>query len=181
MLTGIPFWTFLGTVLLVLLSMELGYRAGRRAFRRSDEEKEAPISSIAGAVLGLVAFMLAFTFGIVSDRYYARLGLVRDEANVIRTAYHRADFLPSPDREDAKRLLQEYVDVRLDFAQGGSIAPERLRAFQSETVRIQNRLWDRAVVHGRGAHIRSPRRRFACFTHFSKRASSRSSSSWMSR
>lgn len=146
----IPIWAFfVGTILLVLVSMEFGYRAGRRAHRRSEEEKEAPISNIAGAILGLVAFMLAFTFGIVSDRYYARLGLVRDEANVLRTAHHRADFLPSPDREEAKRLLEEYVGVRLDLTQGGTLEADRLRVFLSETARIQDRLWERAVVHGR--------------------------------
>jgi len=77
-----PVWLlFSGAVLLVMLSIEAGYRMGRSSCRRSEDEKESPVSAIAGSVLGLVALMLAFTFGIVSDRYDSRKGLVREEAN----------------------------------------------------------------------------------------------------
>jgi len=37
--------------------------------------------------------MLAFTFSIVSDRYYTKKGLVREEANLIRSAWCPSDFL----------------------------------------------------------------------------------------
>ena len=71
-----------GTVLLVVMAMEAGYRLGRAVRRRSKGEKESSVSSIEASILGLLAFMLAFTFGIVSDRYQDRkeLGtLTRDE------------------------------------------------------------------------------------------------------
>jgi len=84
----IPIWIFFAaTALLVAVAIELGFRLGRAAHRSSDEEKESPVSAIAGTILGLLAFILAFTFGIVSNRYDARKELVRDEANAIRTAY----------------------------------------------------------------------------------------------
>ena len=44
---------------------------------------------------------MAFTFGIVSDRYDARKALVREEANAIRTAWFRSDFLAVQDRDRA--------------------------------------------------------------------------------
>ena len=61
-----------------------------------------------GAVLGLAAFMLAFAFGAVSSRFDARKELVRDDANAIRTAWARADFLPEADRafDDAAAFLR---------------------------------------------------------------------------
>ena len=78
----IPIWLlFVGTILLVIGSIELGYRLGRNVRRKSEDEKESPVSAIAGSVLGLVAFMLAFTFSIVTERYETRKGLVREEAN----------------------------------------------------------------------------------------------------
>lgn len=60
---------FIGSVALVMLAIEGGYRLGRFIHARSADEKESPVGAIAGSVLGLVAFMLAFTFGIVAERY----------------------------------------------------------------------------------------------------------------
>lgn len=147
---AIPLWAhFAGTILVVMISIEAGYRLGQIAHRRSVDEKESPVSAFAGAVLGLVAFMLAFTFSIVSDRYDARKGLVREEANAIGTAYLRTDFLQEPDRADAKRLLKEYLDARVAAAQAGIVDPEHVKNVLSEANRIQGRLWDMAVTNAR--------------------------------
>ena len=126
-----------------------GIQAGKMAHRRSEDEKESPVSGVAGAALALVAFMLAFTFGIASNHYDARKGLVREEANSIRTAYRRTDFLPEADRAEAKRLLREYLDDRLAFAQAGYPGQERVKEFLSGADRIQGRLWDMAVTNAR--------------------------------
>jgi len=52
---------FLLTVALIVLSVEVGYRIGMARARRSEREREAPIDSMVGSTLGLLAFMLAFT------------------------------------------------------------------------------------------------------------------------
>jgi hypothetical protein len=140
---------FAGTILVLVMAIEAGHRLGHAAHRRSEDEKESPVSAMVGAVLGLAAFMLAFAFGIVSDRYDAKKGLVRDEANAIRTAYLRSDFLPEPDRAEAKGLLRRYVDVRLTLAPSGNMEPAQVKNVLSETHRIQGRLWDMAVVNAR--------------------------------
>jgi len=75
--------------------------------------------------------------------------LVADEANAIRTAYLRSDFLPEPDRAEAKGLLRRYVDVRLTLARSGNMEPAQVKHVLSETHRIQGRLWDMAVVNAR--------------------------------
>jgi hypothetical protein len=100
---------FAGTIIVVLAAIEAGYLQGRAMHRRSDEETESPVSAIAGALLGLAAFMLAFTFGLASQRYDAGRALVREEAVALRTAWQRADFLPDTDRAEAKTLLRHYV------------------------------------------------------------------------
>src|SRR6478735_3974034 len=110
---------FIGTICVVMLFHELGYRLGIGAHRKSAEEKEAAISGVAGVVLGLNAFLLAFTFSTVADRFQDRKALVRDDANAIRIAYVRADFLPADEREESKRLLRTYLDQRLAFAGRG--------------------------------------------------------------
>src|SRR6187549_2652216 len=110
-----PLWLMAVLIFVaVALAIESGYRLGTAAHRRSEEEKESPVSAIAGSILGLLAFMLAFTFGIVSNRYDNRKELVREEANAIRTAYARSAFLPETDHSRATGLLRHYLDLRLN-------------------------------------------------------------------
>jgi len=58
----IPIWIlFLGATIAVMICIEVGYRLGWYYHHRSEEEKEAPVSAIAGTILGLVAFMAPVT------------------------------------------------------------------------------------------------------------------------
>jgi hypothetical protein len=138
---------FAATIVVVVVAIEGGFRLGRTARRRSQGEKESPVSAIAGTILALLAFIMAFTFGIGSDRYDARKALVREEANAIRTAWSRSDFLPEPDRGVAVQLLRDYVDRRLAAVQSEDLA--QVLAARVESERIQRRLWDMAVVNAR--------------------------------
>jgi hypothetical protein len=137
---------FFGTTALVLFCVELGYRLGRAAHRRSEEEKESPAAAMGGTILGLVAFMLAFTFGIASSRLDTRKELIRSEANAIETTYLRADFLEQPDREEVKRLLVRYLDARVSVGEVRSV--EEIGEILRETQEIHDRLWAIAVEHG---------------------------------
>lgn len=148
-MSGIPISIgfLVATSILVVVSIEAGYRLGRGARRKSEDEKESPVSAISGTILGLLAFILAFTFGIVSARYDARKELVRDEANAIRTAYSRSEFLPEADRAVAATLLKEYVDDRLAAVRPGNFS--QMPALMVESDRIQRELWNMAVVNAR--------------------------------
>ncbi len=143
-----PAWAiFALSVAAVMIAIEVGYRGGRRIRDRTEDEKESPVSAISGTTLGLLAFILAFTFAIVSDRFDTRKALVRDEANALRTAYARSEFLPQPDRNEAKTLLREYVANRLAAVQSGDldqVSKALVRADQT-----QRRLWDMAVANAR--------------------------------
>ena len=114
----LPIWVlFLVTAVLVVLAVEIGFRLGKLVRSRSSEERESPVSAIAGAILGLLAFMLAFTFSIASGRYDTKKSLVRDEANVLRAIWQRSDFLQEPAQQKTKALLHDYLDNRIGFAQ----------------------------------------------------------------
>jgi hypothetical protein len=144
----IPLWVwFLGTVAIILIAIEAGFRIGRRSARTSQEQKESPAATMGGAVLGLVGFILAFTFSIAAGRFDARKELVRNEANAIGTAYLRADFLTDPDRQEVRRLLREYVEIRVTFAQHQDM--EKLSELLARTSEIHNRLWANAVQNAR--------------------------------
>lgn len=148
MFDHLPVWLLFGiTVLIVVASIEGGYRMGVSIHRRKEDEKESSVSTIAASVLGLLAFILAFTFGIVTDRFDARKTLVREEASAIRTAYLRSDFLPQKDRKEACDLFREYVDSRLKAAHTREhILQQEARG---ESDRIHDRLWAMAVEGAR--------------------------------
>src|SRR6201997_1632522 len=116
----LPLWAlFICILLVVLLSVEFGYRLGK--YRRSQQEKEAPVGTMVGATLGLLAFILAFTFGLAAARFDARRQVLLDEANAIGTTYLRAGMLPERG-EQMRALLRDYVGVRLDAVRSGGVA-----------------------------------------------------------
>jgi hypothetical protein len=147
-LDSVPIWgLFAGMFLVVVISIEAGYGLGHVANWRKVDEKESPTSAIAAAILGLVAFMLAFAFGIASNRFDARTELVCDEANAIRTTFLRTDFLPEPDRVDAKELLREYLNNRLTVVQAGNFEEELANEALRDVDRFRIRMWDMAVTN----------------------------------
>ena len=140
----IPLWAlYIITVLVVFLSLEAGYWAGSLRSRTAAKEKDAPVGGLVGATLGLLAFLLAFTFGAASNRYDMRRQLVLQEANVIGTAYLRADFLPAPRRAEARNARVAYAKLR---AQGVTalLRPEAI----AESSALGERLWNTAVSVG---------------------------------
>jgi hypothetical protein len=144
----IPIWLlFTITTLLVVATIEVGYLVGRTARRKSEDEKESPVSAIAGTVLALLAFILAFTFGIVANKYDSRRELVREQAAAIRTAYTRSDFLPEPSRGEAKTLYNDYVAKLLEASDPDNV--DNLPVLISDLQTIQVQLWNMAVENVR--------------------------------
>ena len=150
LLDAIPIWVlFVATIAAILTAIEVGYGRGMALNKRSQDEKESPVSAIAGAVLGLAAFMLAFAFGLVADRYDAKKGLVREEAIAIRTAWQRSDFLPEAERPVAAELLHQYVEKRVAFVEERNADRAHVQAALAEMRQLQDRLWDMAVANAR--------------------------------
>lgn len=140
----LPIWgVFLTTVAVVLLSIEGGYRLGKYRRRRSEQEDRPPVGEAVAATLALLAFLLAFTFGMAASRFDVRRGLVVDEANAIGTTYLRAGMLPEPHRSEVRNLLREYVDVRLE-----AIEPGKLSRSITRSQELHARLWDHATAVG---------------------------------
>ncbi|MBV8269230.1 MAG: hypothetical protein JO252_23150 [Planctomycetaceae bacterium] len=140
----VPLWVvFLATVASSVLSFEGGFRLGRYRHGRSAQEDKPPVGEMVGATLGLLAFMLAFTFGLSASRYDLKRGLVLDETNALGTTYLRAGLLPEPQRTEVRDLLRAYVDVRL-----GDVPPAEQQRAIARLEELQGRLWARAVAVG---------------------------------
>jgi hypothetical protein len=136
----VPLWALsLLTLGGVLLATEVGFRLGRHRVRRAEHEKESLVGAAVAATLGLVGFMLAFTFSVAGSRFDARRQAVLDEANAIGTTYLRAGILPEDRGKDVRRLLREYVDARLESVQTGEI--EKVLSRSNE---LHRQLWAEA-------------------------------------
>ena len=100
-------------VLLTLACYEIGYRIGVRRHERGETPDEGAMGVIVGAILGLMAFLLAVTMSMAGDRFDTRRGLVLQEANAIGTTYLRAGYLPEPASDQMRELLVEYIPLRI--------------------------------------------------------------------
>jgi hypothetical protein len=137
-----PIWAlFLVTVAIVVLSIEGGRRLARYQRERQMEVNDSPIGPMVGAILGLLAFMLAFTFGFAASRFEERKQLLVSEVNTLRTAYLRAGLLPEPIPTESRALIREYVDLRLSAARG-----EKLEEALERSQQLHLALWSQAVA-----------------------------------
>jgi hypothetical protein len=83
---------------------------------------------IVGSILALLAFLLAVTMSMASDRFDARRGIVLDEANAIGTTYLRAGYLPEPASSQIRELLRQYVPIRIVVTDQTNLAADIQRS-----------------------------------------------------
>jgi hypothetical protein len=132
---------FAATLMAELLAFEGGLRLGRWRSQRANPEPPLPARVLVTSTLNMLAFMLAFVFGLASSHYDSRSQSVFDESVAIESTYQRADLLPHDDRKALRQLLRQYVDVRLRVPQTADDV-RQLRALQAQ-------VWDRAISSGR--------------------------------
>jgi drug/metabolite transporter superfamily protein YnfA len=136
-LDTIPMWVlFVLTAISMLVAIEGGYRFKKYLKRKSPENADVGLGALAGASLALMAFLLAFVVGYGGTINTERRNLVVEDANAIGTTYLRAGYLDEPFRSDAKDLLREYTDIRVN-----ELEPAELGAALARSEEIQNQLW----------------------------------------
>ena len=145
---------YIFTVLFVVATLAAGLWFGNRYILSHKPEKEPSIGSAVTATLGLLAFLLAFTFNMTADRYNQRKALLLDEVNAIHTAYLHAGFLEPGAARKAQKLLIQYAELRFFNPRKDEITPEGL----AESVNIQDQLWSMVESHVatsyQGAYLR---------------------------
>jgi hypothetical protein len=132
-------------LVLLLLATEVGFRVGFRTRRGVDESARSQVGTIAGAIIGLLALLLGFTFAMALSRFDLRKRLVLEESNAIGTTYLRSRLLPEPMKTEVRGLLRSYVETRLDFYRAGQ-DEEQLRKALERTGELQEKLWAQAVA-----------------------------------
>ncbi|MFT6956506.1 MAG: hypothetical protein ACJAYC_001512 [Halieaceae bacterium] len=110
---SMPLWgVLLTTITIVWMATEVGFRAGVSRSNKPSFDNETQISSMTGANLGLLAFLLAFTFSMAAGHFDTRKKIILEEAKVISTAYLRTSLLPGEASAQIRALLRDYTDVR---------------------------------------------------------------------
>src|SRR5207245_992108 len=91
------------------------------------------------ATLTLLALIIGFSFSMATNRYDQRKNFEEGEANAIGTEILRADFLPTADAADVRKLLGEYLDQRILFYLNKD--DTRRMRIDERTSQLQAHLW----------------------------------------
>ena len=140
-------WIFLELAMLLvavgvfIVALEAGYRLGLRRQAKSDEPDKTHANALHGAVLGLLALLLGFTFAMAVSRYETRKTLMVDQANAIGTAALRGRLLPQPHADRTVILFREYVESRLQYNASGT-DNNSISAVENRASKIENQLWE---------------------------------------
>lgn len=131
---------FVVSLIVVLGASEIGLWRGVRV-RGKDEEN---VSTLEGALFGLLGLMIGFTFAMALTRFEARRDAVLNEANAIDRAAFRVRLLPAPYSTEASNSLQEYAKLRVTVAQHTPSLKE-LNEDIARSNELQEQLWQQAM------------------------------------
>ncbi len=137
-----PAGIFVGTMALVLLSTYAGIALARFRKRHLLADQEGSVSAIVGPTTALLAFFLAFTFGLTASRFDAKRTLLLEELNAIGTTFLRTRLIPEPHGAAVRTLLKEYVDLRVELARH----PEKAEPLIRRSEELQGLMWPHAAA-----------------------------------
>jgi len=133
-------WALALLILAVVASVTAVGVAVGRFLRDKSEALREPFGALQGALLGVVALILAFGLTLAIGRYEDRRAAVVAEANAIGTTYLRAQLLAGPVRDRSLVLLRDYARLALRVSSEVPGSPPMLRTVAAERT-IQRQLW----------------------------------------
>jgi hypothetical protein len=137
--------TVLGMFLGMLLLLEIGRRLGERQLAENPDTAKAGSGAVEGAVFGLMALLIAFTFSGAASRFDVRRALIVEEANDIGTAWLRLDLLPVTTQPPLREKFRDYVDARLAvYSKLPDVAAATIEL--NRAAALQNEIWKDAVA-----------------------------------
>ena len=138
----LPLWAvFIISVVIVVVPAEVGFRLGRYVRSRPRHETEHAASTLVAPALGLLAFILAFTFSLAQERYQDRRRVQFDLSNALGTAYLRASFAGQPYEREIKRLILAELDSYI-----GEHDDASMRASYKRIEYMNDTLWRHAAA-----------------------------------
>jgi len=138
-LMNFPLLVFAVSFVVLALAAFIGDALRSRVHTLNEEERD-DFNIVLNATLTLLGLLIGFSFSMAISRYDQRKNYEEAEANAIGTEYSRADLLPAGDAARVRQLLKKYVDERILFYTTRD--QRRLAKINSDTVELQNELWD---------------------------------------
>jgi hypothetical protein len=128
LLDELPLWAlFALSVAFIALCWDAGFRLGRRTPAGAEGEERFG-GEMVGALLGLLAFLLALTFDMAASRYGDRQDLAREQVEAIRMAWLGAAYAEPTERDELRTLLRGYAALaRTPLRDEGEVAAMRVR------------------------------------------------------
>jgi hypothetical protein len=153
----LPSWLLALLILALIAGFTFaGYAVGRYLREHRDTVRE-PFGVLQGALLGVVALVLAFSLSLAVGRYEDRRSATVSEANAIGTAYLRAQLLAEPERSRSLELFPRYTDLAVQISKEVPGSSGMRRTTAAEGV-LQRRLWHEAgLASAAGPVANAPR------------------------
>ena len=129
---------------LMLICIRIGSAWGKKQKSKLEYYENPANNTIYGAVFALLAFLLAFTFGMSGNRFDARRHATIEEANAIGTAILRTGLYPDPDRAIFRNDIKNYLQARIDYLTVGTDVAKQIKA-DSQALFYASALWDHAL------------------------------------
>ena len=107
-------WIVVFLMAAMLLASELGYWVGRRWHADTHDAGREVFVAIKVSMLGLMALLLAFAFGMAANRFEQRQQLVTDEANMLHRVLLHSSFLPEPVRAEFQKSFRHHIKELLN-------------------------------------------------------------------
>jgi hypothetical protein len=147
LLYNIPEWLIgLVTLILLIVSVEIGYWIGLKAKFEMKQPMKAQISTIQTAILTILTFLLGFTFAMALSRFDNRKQMVVKESNAIGTAVLRSKLLPENQRAKLIELFKQYVNVEFSITSIANVPLKERKEQNLEAKRLQTLMWDEAIA-----------------------------------
>ena len=108
-----PILYFIVIFPLTLIALFFGYLYAFRYGKVGPDKSGWAFGLAQGAIFGLIALILGFSFSYAAGRFEARSTLVVDEASSIWSTYLRAGFLPPAQAAQFRKILTDYTTTRL--------------------------------------------------------------------
>jgi hypothetical protein len=136
-----PSW-LIGILLFILMfsAIRIGFRIGMKKAKPESDD-----SGILASLLGLLALLLAFTFGMAGARYETRKANLVLESNEIGTAILRSDIYPDSLTKGFRKDFEDYLDARIAFFISGR-DDTKIAEAQHKAAKISVSLWKRAAI-----------------------------------
>lgn len=125
-----------------ILFIELGYRMASIKMNKPNKSQMAQVRAIMGASLGLLAFMLAFSFNTAQQHFEERSRAYMLEVSAIDSAYRGADLILHEERAEAKKLLTDFARLRVQTSESVQHSDmEAVIGMIRESEHMHDQLW----------------------------------------